>query len=160
MKSTNRSNIELQRLRQVALSIGQVADTVNRRCIGLSTEDVRIVSALHSHPESTATEIAKLTLLTPVQVGRRVSRLKAAGYIAAKVDCLDARAVLLCLSVEGRRVYEKTKTITENIQAWAIRDITDDEWSAFSSTLDKLLASVNSDEQENNVCRLIKQINP
>ena len=158
MNSTQRSNIDLQRLRHVALSIGQIADTVSRRSMSMSTEDIRILSALHDHPESTATEIAKLTLLTPVQVGRRVSRLKKVGHIVAKADCMDGRAIRLSLSPQGLQAWARTKLITQTIQAWAIRDITDAEWDEFSRTLNKLLASLNASEQENHVQMLIKKV--
>lgn len=158
MKSPARSKIELQRLRQVALSIGQVADKVTARCIGLSTEDVRILTALHDSPRSTATEIAKLTLLTPVQVGRRILRLRKLLYLVGEVDCLDARAVRLQLTSEGGHVYERSREITESIQAWAIRDVSSDDWEIFSRILNTLLASVSSADQDSHVSELMGRL--
>jgi len=160
MKSPIRSNIELQRLRHLALSIGHVADNVTRRRVGLTTEDVRIVATLHERPHSTATDIAKMTLLTPVQVGRRLLRLKQSGYIAGETDPLDARAVRLTLTQKGDQAFEQTRTITERIQSWAIRDISDAEWEVFSQTLDKLLVSMASADVESHVSTLIQRLDP
>lgn len=158
MPDTIHSPIELQRLRQFALSIGKVAEKISERSIGLSIEDARIVDVLHQHPYSTATEIAKLTLLTPVQVGRRISRLRKMHYLITEADRLDARAIRLRLSPEGERICQRSRDITANIQAWAIRDLTNEEWEVFSRILDKLLASVADKDQERHVSELIAQL--
>lgn len=158
MSDSTRSNIELQRLRQLALSIGTVANRVTATCMGLSTEDVRIVGTLHAHPGSTATEVAKQTFLTPVQVGRRILRLKKLNYLVGEVDPLDARAVRLRLSPEGERAFEQSHDITLGIQSWAIRDLEDDEWAVFSRILDKLLASATAQSHEKQAAELIAQL--
>lgn len=155
-----RSQIELQRLRQLALSIGKVAEHVYARCTRLSTEDARIVAVLHERPYSTATEIAKLTLLTPVQVGRRISRLRKLQYLVSEMDPLDGRAIRLRLSAEGERIHHQSREITTTVQAWAIRDLSDEEWQAFSNTLDKLLASMAAESQDRQVAGLIAQLCP
>ena len=73
----------------------------------LSIPEWRVMAQLGRHGRLTASEIVGLTAMDKVRVSRAVSRLTAAGRIAADEDEADRRRQHLTLTAAGRRIYRE-----------------------------------------------------
>jgi len=73
----------------------------------LSIPEWRVMAQLGRHGRLTASEIVGLTAMDKVRVSRAVSRLAAAGRIAADADEADRRRQHLTLTPAGRRIYRE-----------------------------------------------------
>ena len=73
----------------------------------LSIPEWRVMAQLGRHGRLTASEIVGLTAMDKVRVSRAVSRLTAAGRIAADEDEADRRRQHLTLTPAGRRIYRE-----------------------------------------------------
>lgn len=128
-------------MRLIAIGVGQFAERLLSREVGLSVSDSRVLSAIAAVPDSTATEVSVRISMTPVQVGRCVAKLKSAGLVQASSDVNDARASRLSLTLKGREVETFANEIADAVQHWAIRDLSPEEWKVLDGFLDRLLKS-------------------
>lgn len=142
------SEIAFQRVRYVSISVGNMAEKLMERLAEITAVEARVLLAIGEIPDSTATEISQKVSLTPVQVGRCISRLRSVNLVAAQPSLTDGRAVRLTLTAEGRKRHAIVYQISISVQQWAIRDLEPDVWAEFSRTLDILVASSQFSEED------------
>ncbi len=148
MDARIQNDLGLQRIRAIAVSAGNLAEKLMARRVGISVAEARVLRALHDFPSSTASEIAARILLTPVQVGRCVARLKKMALLSVEPHILDGRAMHLELTPRGLQAHVVASEVTSAVQAWTIRDLTANEWSSLDAILTKLERSTNYSEAD------------
>ncbi len=148
MDTRIQNDLGLQRIRAIAVSAGNLAEKLMARRVGISVAEARVLRALHDFPSSTASEIAARILLTPVQVGRCVARLRKMALLSVEPHVIDGRAMHLELTSRGKQAHVVASEVTSAVQAWTIRDLTPDEWSALDAILTTLERSTNYSESD------------
>lgn len=73
----------------------------------LSLTEWRVLLVLANHPHVAASEVAGFTGLDKMSVSRAIAALLRHGRVVRKVDAADKRRMLLRLSAEGQRLYER-----------------------------------------------------
>ncbi|WP_321794735.1 MarR family winged helix-turn-helix transcriptional regulator [Caballeronia sp. J97] len=129
------------RLRRVAESVLDLAGELFDRHLEVRVLDWRVLVKLADAPESNSTDIGRDMLLTPVQAGRSLVKLRELNLVAATADPLDGRATRYTLTEKGRIAYEKGMKIVLEVQAFALRDLTAIEQVALNGLLDRLVQS-------------------
>ncbi len=132
-------DLRLHRIRNIALAVGGFAEKLMVRRAGVSVAESRVLSALRNHPGSTASEVGARILLTPVQVGRSIARLRKLQLVMAAPHAIDGRAMELWLTRRGEEACRVSEEVTTAVQQWAVRNLDDVEWRVLNSLLDKLV---------------------
>ncbi len=104
----------------------------------LSIPEWRVMAQLGRHGRLTASGIVGLTAMDKVRVSRAVSRLMAAGRIAADEDEADRRRQHLTLTAAGRRIYREIVPLALARES-ALLEVLDPKER---QTLDRLLAKL------------------
>lgn len=141
-------DIAFFRVRLVSISVSNMAEKLMERLAQITALEARVLLAIGDAPGSTATEISLQTSLTPVQVGRCISRLKAIKLIVAHPCLLDGRAYKLLLTTEGKQRHAIAHHVSVVVQHWAIRRLQPAAWHEFSRTLDVLVESSRFSEED------------
>ncbi len=142
------SEIEFHRVRLVSISVGNMAEKLMERLASITAMEARVLLAIGELADPTATEVSQRASLTPVQVGRCISRLKSIKLVTARPSPTDGRAYRLLLTAEGKQRYAIAHQVSLSVQQWAIRDLEPGAWRAFSKTLDLLVASSQFSEAD------------
>ena len=132
-------DLRLHRIRNVAIAVGGFAEKLMVRRAGVSVAESRVLSALRSHPGSTASEVGTRILLTPVQVGRSIARLRKLQLVMAAPHAIDGRAMELWLTRRGEDACRVSEELTTAVQQWAVRNLDEGEWRVLDALLDKLV---------------------
>ena len=140
--------VNFQRVRAIALEIGGLAERVMARKVGLPVSEARVLAAIAEYPGSIASDIATRIALTPVQVGRSLSKLKSLDLVRTEVDLADARALRLWLQPAGLEAQARAAAVTQAVQHWAVRKLDPEQWAQFDQLLDLLLASARFNEAD------------
>ena len=106
----------------------------------LSIPEWRVMAQLGRHGRLTASEIVGLTAMDKVRVSRAVSRLAAAGRIAADEDQADRRRQHLTLTAAGKRIYREIVPLALEREASLLEILSVPERQA----LDRLLLKLQS----------------
>jgi DNA-binding MarR family transcriptional regulator len=146
--SKGQTDLRLHRIRAVAVASGSLAERLLLRRVGISVAESRVLRALNEHPGSTAAEVGSSILLTPVQVGRCVARLRKLKLVRSAPHAIDGRAMELSLTQRGEEAHVAAAEITSVIQYWTIRNLNCEEWSALDALLDKLVRSTEYAERD------------
>ncbi|WP_152968153.1 MarR family winged helix-turn-helix transcriptional regulator [Achromobacter sp. Marseille-Q4962] len=136
------------RVRRVAESILGLAEDLFARHLGIRALDWRVLVKLADAPGSTATEIGRDMLLTPVQTGRSLLKLRELEMVEAMPDPTDGRATRYLLTAAGRRSYELGTRIVLKVQSHVLRDFTPVEQVALDGLLDRLVACSEYGEED------------
>jgi DNA-binding MarR family transcriptional regulator len=129
----------LHRIRNIAIAVGGFAEKLMVRRAGVSVAESRVLSALRVHPGSTASEVGVRILLTPVQVGRSIARLRKMQFVMVAPHAIDGRAMELWLTRRGEEACQVSEELTAAVQQWAVRNLDKAEWQALDALLDKLV---------------------
>jgi len=131
------------RVRRVAESILDMAEELFARHLDIRVLDWRVLVKLADKPGSIPTEIGKDMLMTPVQTGRSLLRLRELKLVVAVPDPGDGRATRYTLTKAGHGSYEAGMKIVVEVQAFAMRDLSAVETVALNGLLDRLMASTS-----------------
>ncbi|MFT3779888.1 MAG: helix-turn-helix domain-containing protein [Ottowia sp.] len=142
------ADLQLHRIRAIAVSVGSLAEKLMLAEVGISVMEARVLQTLRAFPASTATEVAGRILLTTVQVGRSVARLKKLGLLKVEPHALDGRALHLELTAAGEIAHAAAVNVTAAVQAWTIRDLSREEWIQLDLLLNKLVESSQYGERD------------
>lgn len=129
------------RIRRVAESILDMAEELFGRHLEIRVLDWRVLVKLADTPGSIPTEIGRDVLLTPVQTGRSLLRLRELNLVFAVPDPNDGRATRYSLTKPGRTAYETGMKIVLEVQGFALRDLSAVETVALNGLLDQLMTS-------------------
>jgi DNA-binding MarR family transcriptional regulator len=129
------------RIRRVAESILDLAEELFARHLDIRVLDWRVLVKLADAPGSIPTEIGRDMLLTPVQTGRCLQKLRDLNLVVAVPDPSDGRATRYTLTKPGRNAYEAGMKIVLEVQTFALRDMSAVETVALNGLLDRLITS-------------------
>lgn len=136
------------RVRRIAESILGMAEELFARHLGIRALEWRVLVKLAETPGSISTEIGRDMLLTPVQTGRCLQRLREANMVVAMPDPEDGRATRYTLTHPGRRAHEAGTRIVLEVQRYALRDFSAVETVALNNLLERLMASSSYGEDD------------
>jgi DNA-binding MarR family transcriptional regulator len=105
----------------------------------LSLNEWRVLLVLANHSGVAASEVTALTGLDKMSVSRAIAALVRQGRVVRKVDVADRRRMLLRLSAEGERVYERIGTPAKVRERDLFHGIGAQEQERLSRTLDRLI---------------------
>jgi len=129
------------RVRRIAESILAMAEELFARHLDIRALDWRVLVKLADAPGSIPTEIGRDMLLTPVQTGRSLLRLRELNLVVAVPDPNDGRATRYTLTKPGRSAYEAGMRIVLEVQTFALRDLSAVETVALNGLLEQLMTS-------------------
>ncbi|WP_345816895.1 MarR family winged helix-turn-helix transcriptional regulator (plasmid) [Paraburkholderia sp. PREW-6R] len=129
------------RIRRVAESILDMAEELFARHLEIRVLDWRVLAKLVDAPGSIPTEIGRDILLTPVQTGRSLLKLRDLNLVVAVPDPTDGRATRYTLTKAGHSAYETGMKIVFEVQTFALRDLSAVETVALNGLLDRLIMS-------------------
>ncbi|WP_144107628.1 MarR family winged helix-turn-helix transcriptional regulator [Paraburkholderia sp. BCC1886] len=129
------------RVRRVAESILDMAEELFARHLEIRALDWRVLVKLAEAPGSIPTEIGRDMLLTPVQTGRSLLKLRDLKLVVAVPDPTDGRATRYTLTKAGRSAHDAGMKIVLEVEAFALRDLSAVETVALSGLLDQLITS-------------------
>jgi DNA-binding MarR family transcriptional regulator len=105
----------------------------------LTIPEWRVMAQLGRHGRLSASEIVGLTAMDKVRVSRAVTRLEAAGRLAAVADAGDRRRQRLSLTAAGRRIYRDIVPLALEREALLLAVLDEDERAWLDRLLGKLL---------------------
>lgn len=130
-------------IRRIAESILDMAEALFARHLDIRALDWRVLVKLADTPGSMPTEIGRDMLMTAVQTGRSLLRLRKLGLVVAVPDPEDGRATRYTLTQPGRTAYEAGMKIVLSVQDFALRDLSAVERVALDGLLDRLMTSTS-----------------
>jgi DNA-binding MarR family transcriptional regulator len=105
----------------------------------LSLNEWRVLLVLANHSGVAASEVAALTGLDKMSVSRAIAALLRQARVVRKVDAADKRRMLLRLSAEGERLYERIGMPAKEREAHLFRGIGEHEQERLGRMLDRLI---------------------
>jgi DNA-binding MarR family transcriptional regulator len=114
----------------------------------LSLNEWRVLLVLASHAGVAASEVTALTGLDKMTVSRALAALGRRGRVVRKVDVADKRRMLLRLSAEGERLYERIGTPAKQRERTLFAGMGDAEQAQLGRTLDKLIENLVAADPE------------
>ncbi|MBN3754329.1 winged helix-turn-helix transcriptional regulator [Paraburkholderia sp. Tr-20389] len=133
------NNLPAYQIRRVAESILDMAEDLFARHLEIRVLDWRVLVKLADRPGSIPTEIGRDMLMTPVQTGRSLLKLREFGLVAAVPDPEDGRATRYTMTQAGRTAYEAGMKIVLAVQDFALRDLSAVERVALDGLLGRLM---------------------
>jgi DNA-binding MarR family transcriptional regulator len=130
-------------IRRVAESILEMAEELFARHLDIRVLDWRVLVKLADKPGSIPTEIGRDMLMTPVQTGRSLLRLRELGLVMAVPDPDDGRATRYTLTQPGRLAQDAGMKIVLAVQDFALRDLSAVERVALDGLLGRLMRSTS-----------------
>jgi DNA-binding MarR family transcriptional regulator len=108
----------------------------------LTLNEWRVLLVLANHPGAAASEVAGLTGLDKMSVSRALAALLRRGRVLRRVDPLDKRRLLLRLSAEGERLYQRIGAPAKERERTLFSGIGADEQQRLGHTLDRLIENL------------------
>ena len=108
----------------------------------LTLNEWRVLLVLANHPGVSASEIAGFTGLDKMSVSRSLAGLVRRGRVVRRVDAADRRRMLLRLSAEGERLYERIGTPAKERERRLFSGIGAGEQERLGRTLDRLIENL------------------
>ena len=105
----------------------------------LSLNEWRVLLVLANHGGVAASEVTALTGLDKMSVSRAIAALVRQARVVRKVDAADRRRMLLRLSAEGERLYERIGTPAKLRERRLFAGIPAHEQARLGQTLDRLI---------------------
>lgn len=105
----------------------------------LSLNEWRVLLVLANHPRVAASDVASYTGLDKMSVSRALASLVRRGRVVRKVDAADKRRLLLRLSAEGERLYERIGVPARERERSLWRGMAQAEQDMLGSLLDRLM---------------------
>lgn len=116
----------------------------------LSLNEWRVLLVLANHARVAASEVAALTNLDKMSVSRAIAALLRRGRVVRKVDAADKRRMLLRLSAEGERLYERIGVPAKARERSLFRGIGDEDQKRLGGLLDRLIDNLAAADTEGN----------
>ena len=105
----------------------------------LSLTEWRVLVVLANHPRVAASEVAAFTGLDKMSVSRALAVLVRRGRVVRTVDSADKRRLLLRLSAEGERLYERIGVPARERERSLWRGMARSEMDLLGGLLDRLM---------------------
>jgi DNA-binding MarR family transcriptional regulator len=132
------SSVFFKLVRVVNLTVRPFSESIGK-AHHLSLNEWRVLLVLANHPGVAASEVTALTGLDKMSVSRALAALAGRGWLVRKVDAADKRRMLLRLSAEGERLYERIGVPAKERERRLFRGIGDGEQERLARTLDRLI---------------------
>jgi DNA-binding MarR family transcriptional regulator len=108
----------------------------------LTLNEWRVLIVLANHAGAAASEVAGLTGLDKMSVSRALAALVRRGRVVRKIDPADRRRLMLRLSAEGERLYERIGAPAKERERSLFRGIGAGEQAQLGRTLDRLIENL------------------
>ncbi len=132
------SSVFFKLVRVVNLTARPFSESIGQ-AHGLSLNEWRVLLVLANHPGVAASEVSTLTGLDKMSVSRALAALVRLGRVVRKVDAADKRRMLLRLSAEGERLYERIGKPAKERERSLFRGIGEQDQERLGRTLDRLI---------------------
>ncbi len=109
----------------------------------LTLNEWRVLLVLANHPGVAAGEVAALTGLDKMSVSRAISALVRRSRVVRKVDGDDKRRLLLRLSAEGERLYERIGVPAKERERSVFRGMGEADQKQLGTLLDRLIENLS-----------------
>lgn len=121
-------DVALTRIGRAANSRRAAQRRAERAGTALTTAAVATLSAVYRHGPIRARSVAEVAELEPSRVSREVRSLVEAGFVEQRADADDRRAVLLVVTPQGKRAFERYRRaadelLDELMASWSDRDL-------------------------------------
>lgn len=132
------------RLSVLSRVIDRVTDVALARDFALQLTESRVLGQLAMASPVTVRELAGEMHLDKAQVSRALTRLVKLGHVARAGDPVDKRSAIFSVTGEGRAVYREMLERGRAGQRRLIAQLDEDEYTALSSAIDKLLDRIKN----------------
>jgi DNA-binding MarR family transcriptional regulator len=123
-----------------------LSDVMNARLAehGLTPARAEVLWVLHRAGPRTQRELSQVLKCTPRNVTGLVDALERAGFVERTAHPSDRRAIVVRLSVQGRKLIEDWSSDRESGRAQLLGGISANQLSVFSRVLDKVLTRLRA----------------
>jgi DNA-binding MarR family transcriptional regulator len=135
------SSVFFKLVRVVNMTARPFSESIGR-AHQLSLNEWRVLMVLANHPGVAASEVTALTGLDKMTVSRALAALGRRGRVVRKVDGADKRRLLLRLSAEGERLYERIGTPARQRELALFKGIGEAEQARLGRMLDALIENL------------------
>jgi DNA-binding MarR family transcriptional regulator len=135
------SSVFVKLVRVVNLTARPFSESIGRTH-RLTLNAWRVLLVLANHPGVAASEVAVLTGLDKMSVSRSLASLVRQGRVIRRADAADRRRLLLRLSAEGERLYERIGAPASEREQRLFRGIDAAERATLGRMLDRLIENL------------------
>jgi DNA-binding MarR family transcriptional regulator len=122
--------------------MGVIRREVGRHALAeLGSQGFTALAVVHLHGPVRVSEVAQRLVVDMSVASRQVNALIHAGYVERQPDENDARATLLTLTDDGRRVLEESHRRMVHAFGRALDDWSDEDVAALAGGLERLRAA-------------------
>jgi DNA-binding MarR family transcriptional regulator len=107
--------------------------------VGLSLSEARCLATVGSFPKMSVMDLASKANLNKGQASRAAQILVDKGLISKLGNPLDGRGVTLNLTMQGKKLWQKTMRLVELRNQEIFACLSPDELSTFSQLIDRLI---------------------
>lgn len=122
--------------------LSQVSDAIGQRWLlreyGLRLLEWRVLGVVAALPVTRFAQLAEILTTDKGQLSRMITAMRQRGLIETVPDPHDQRGRLICLTDEGRRLYEKILPGAIRRNHDMVRNLSDQEITTLFQLLDKL----------------------
>jgi DNA-binding MarR family transcriptional regulator len=113
--------------------------------VQIDSSSMSILNTLARHGLLRTSELAAILGLDRSTVSRQIAPVLKAGYVTRSEDVRDARAALLSLTPEGKRVYKRITAAWRVVAEGLVNDWDPSDRADIARLLDKLTARMDVD---------------
>lgn len=110
----------------------------------LTEQQWRILRVLWRKKRVTSNELSQQTLLAPNSLGGIIDRLEKRGLVARERSTTDRRIIYVLPTEQGRALETQVIPQVDAIHATIRTTVSEQEWQALESTLNKISAKLNA----------------
>ena len=132
------------RLAQLQNKLNTHASHLLKTHSDLSLAEWRIISMIHNLKHTTMTKLRQETVMDKGQLSRNLKRLVEKNYVQATASESDARQQNLCLSQNGKKVYQDLLPQMRQRQHDLVQNVAAEDMVIFDRVLAQLNTNINT----------------
>ena len=113
--------------------------------LGLSFTQYRVIKALSHNPQVGASDLARHLEYDPGALTRLLDKMQERGYLQRHTSPEDRRAVEISLTDAGRGLVRPLREISDQVTAFAMSELTDNERTTLIDLLKRVHATLGRD---------------
>jgi DNA-binding MarR family transcriptional regulator len=115
------------------------------RAYGVTSAQIRLLSAIHNVPGSSGAQLARQCEVTPQSAQALIQRAEEAGWIVRAKDSINDRILTVSLTSTGSELLKIADRIMKGIEAKLWREIPAAEIDGLTEVLEKCLLNIGSE---------------
>ena len=116
------------------------------RRLGLTRAQWSLIASLFRREGSSQADLAEHLEITPISLGRLIDRMEKAGWIERRGEPADRRAYRLYLTERAHRLRPQLRSLTDHVQAQALRALGVQEQERFLAQLRLVRETLAADQ--------------